>query len=38
MELDQITVLHQILSPLQAQIDQAQDGLQRDDLPSLLKL
>jgi hypothetical protein len=38
MELDQITVLHQTLSPLQAQIDQAQDGLQRNDLPSLLKL
>jgi hypothetical protein len=38
MELDQTTVLHQILSPLQAQIDQAQDGLQRNDLPSLLKL
>ena len=37
MELGQITVLYQTLNPLQAQIDQAQDGLQRNDLPNALE-
>lgn len=37
MEPGQITVLYQTLSPLQAQIDQAQDGLQRSDLPNALE-
>ncbi len=37
MEPGQITVLYQTLSPLQAQIDQAQDGLQRNDLPNALE-
>jgi hypothetical protein len=37
MEPGQITVLYQTLNPLQAQIDQAQDGLQRNDLPNALE-
>jgi hypothetical protein len=37
MEPGQITVLYQTLSPLQAQIDQAQDRLQRSDLPNALE-
>ena len=37
MEPDQRTVLYQTLNPLQAQIDQAQDGLQRNDLPNALE-
>jgi hypothetical protein len=37
MEPGQITVLYQTLSPLQTQIDQAQDGLQRSDLPNALE-
>jgi hypothetical protein len=37
MEPGQITVLYQTLDPLQAQIDQAQDGLQRNDLPNALE-
>ncbi len=37
MEPGQITVLYQTFNPLQAQIDQAQDGLQRNDLPNALK-
>ena len=37
MEPGQITVLYQTLNPLQAQIDQAQDGLQRNDLSNALE-
>jgi hypothetical protein len=37
MEPGQITVLYQTLSPLQAQIDQAQDRLQRNDPPNALE-
>jgi hypothetical protein len=37
MEPGQMTVLYQTLNPLQAQIDQAQDGLQRNDLPNALE-
>jgi hypothetical protein len=37
MEPSQITVLYQTLNPLQAQIDQAQDGLQRNDLSNALE-